>query len=236
MALSPLTGLLLARCQLLPASTPCRAFLRIVSDVMLAGGPPVSITDMHGICNSEQYHEQSALPNHSCAPAIAIMQPLEKVRGSSREAQGTSSPGHLPSFPKCGMSEHICSGMSACRHQRDLRLAMSCNAHTCAHAMGMMLPLGMHMPVMGIRLSSEGCCQVEFKQVAMRYRPGLPLVLHGLSVTVEAGARCGVVRLLAAPCCKLHALQQCHLALQQLYQSTAWQGIILDLALMHAVL
>ena len=27
----------------------------------------------------------------------------------------------------------------------------------------------------------------------MRYRPGLPLVLHGLSVTVEPGARCGVV-------------------------------------------
>ena len=27
----------------------------------------------------------------------------------------------------------------------------------------------------------------------MRYRPGLPRVLHGLSVTVEPGARCGVV-------------------------------------------
>jgi len=35
--------------------------------------------------------------------------------------------------------------------------------------------------------------QVEFQDVKMRYRPGLPLVLHGLSVTVEPGARCGVV-------------------------------------------
>ena len=35
--------------------------------------------------------------------------------------------------------------------------------------------------------------QVEFKDVKMRYRPGLPLVLHGLTVTVPPGSRCGVV-------------------------------------------
>ncbi|KAK9802963.1 hypothetical protein WJX72_012534 [[Myrmecia] bisecta] len=35
--------------------------------------------------------------------------------------------------------------------------------------------------------------KVEMKDVQMRYRPGLPLVLKGLSVTVPAGTRCGVV-------------------------------------------
>lgn len=35
--------------------------------------------------------------------------------------------------------------------------------------------------------------QVEFQNVQMRYRDGLPLVLRGLSVTVAPGSRCGVV-------------------------------------------
>ena len=35
--------------------------------------------------------------------------------------------------------------------------------------------------------------QIEFKDVKMRYRPGLPLVLKGLNVCVEAGTTCGVV-------------------------------------------
>ena len=33
----------------------------------------------------------------------------------------------------------------------------------------------------------------------MRYRENLPLVLHGLSVTVPAGSRCGVVSLFSSP-------------------------------------
>ena len=39
----------------------------------------------------------------------------------------------------------------------------------------------------------QTCWQVEFRNVKMRYRENLPLVLHGLSVTVPAGSRCGVV-------------------------------------------
>lgn len=35
--------------------------------------------------------------------------------------------------------------------------------------------------------------QIEFKGVKMRYRPGLPLVLKGLDVCIEAGTTCGVV-------------------------------------------
>ena len=35
--------------------------------------------------------------------------------------------------------------------------------------------------------------QIEFKDVKMRYRPGLPLVLKGLNVCIEAGTTCGVV-------------------------------------------
>jgi len=35
--------------------------------------------------------------------------------------------------------------------------------------------------------------QVDFRNVQMRYRDGLPLVLRGLSVTVAPGSRCGVV-------------------------------------------
>ena len=35
--------------------------------------------------------------------------------------------------------------------------------------------------------------QVDFRNVQMRYRDGLPLVLRGLSVTVSPGSRCGVV-------------------------------------------
>ena len=46
---------------------------------------------------------------------------------------------------------------------------------------------------LGLKRMSCGGAQVEFQDVKMRYRPGLPLVLHGLSVTVEPGARCGVV-------------------------------------------
>lgn len=37
----------------------------------------------------------------------------------------------------------------------------------------------------------NGC--VEFDDVCMRYRPGLPLSLTGLSFTVPAGRRCGIV-------------------------------------------
>ena len=35
--------------------------------------------------------------------------------------------------------------------------------------------------------------KLEFRDVALRYRPGLPLALNGLSFTIEAGQRCGVV-------------------------------------------
>ena len=35
--------------------------------------------------------------------------------------------------------------------------------------------------------------QVRFEDVKMRYRPGLPLVLKGLSVDIPAGTTCGVV-------------------------------------------
>ena len=35
--------------------------------------------------------------------------------------------------------------------------------------------------------------QVDFRNVQMRYRDGLPLVLQGLSVKVSPGSRCGVV-------------------------------------------
>lgn len=34
---------------------------------------------------------------------------------------------------------------------------------------------------------------IVFESVTMRYRPGLPLALKGLSLAVEAGSRCGVV-------------------------------------------
>lgn len=37
----------------------------------------------------------------------------------------------------------------------------------------------------------KGC--IEFKDVCMRYRPDLPLSLKGLSFTVPAGKRCGIV-------------------------------------------
>ena len=35
--------------------------------------------------------------------------------------------------------------------------------------------------------------KLEFQNVALRYRPGLPLALNGLSFVVEPGQRCGVV-------------------------------------------
>jgi ABC-type multidrug transport system fused ATPase/permease subunit len=35
--------------------------------------------------------------------------------------------------------------------------------------------------------------KLEFQDVALRYRPGLPLALNGLSFAVEPGQRCGVV-------------------------------------------
>ena len=38
----------------------------------------------------------------------------------------------------------------------------------------------------------EGGC-IEFQDVCMRYRPGLPLSLTGLSFKIPAGKRCGVV-------------------------------------------
>ena len=41
---------------------------------------------------------------------------------------------------------------------------------------------------------NEAGAQVEFRDVQMRYREHLPKVLHGLSVTVPPGSRCGVVR------------------------------------------
>jgi ABC-type multidrug transport system fused ATPase/permease subunit len=34
---------------------------------------------------------------------------------------------------------------------------------------------------------------VEFKNVEMRYRPGLPNVLHGISLTIKGGEKIGVV-------------------------------------------
>ena len=34
---------------------------------------------------------------------------------------------------------------------------------------------------------------IEFKDVTMRYRPGLPLVLRGLSMQVNGGEKIGVV-------------------------------------------
>ena len=35
--------------------------------------------------------------------------------------------------------------------------------------------------------------QIEFDNVSLRYRPGLPLSLDGLSFTLKSGQRCGVV-------------------------------------------
>ncbi len=35
--------------------------------------------------------------------------------------------------------------------------------------------------------------QVNFENVEMRYRPGLPLVLKGLTVHIPAASKCGVV-------------------------------------------
>lgn len=35
--------------------------------------------------------------------------------------------------------------------------------------------------------------QVRFEGVQMRYRPGLPLVLKGLTVTIPASSKAGVV-------------------------------------------
>ena len=40
---------------------------------------------------------------------------------------------------------------------------------------------------------SSSPLQVEFQDVKMRYRPGLPLVLRGLTVRVEPESRVGVV-------------------------------------------
>lgn len=42
---------------------------------------------------------------------------------------------------------------------------------------------------------TESTCllQVVFDHVEMRYRPGLPLVLKGLSVRIPAASKCGVV-------------------------------------------
>ena len=34
---------------------------------------------------------------------------------------------------------------------------------------------------------------VEFKNIVMRYRPGLPLVLKGLSLSIQGGEKIGVV-------------------------------------------
>ena len=34
---------------------------------------------------------------------------------------------------------------------------------------------------------------IEFKDAYMRYRPNLPLVLHGVSITIGAGEKVGVV-------------------------------------------
>jgi ABC-type multidrug transport system fused ATPase/permease subunit len=42
-------------------------------------------------------------------------------------------------------------------------------------------------------LTAGAGVQVVFDHVEMRYRPGLPLVLKGLSVTIPAASKCGVV-------------------------------------------
>ncbi len=34
---------------------------------------------------------------------------------------------------------------------------------------------------------------IEFNEIAMRYRPGLPLVLKGLSLSIRGGEKIGVV-------------------------------------------
>jgi len=34
---------------------------------------------------------------------------------------------------------------------------------------------------------------IEFKEVTMRYRPGLPNVLHGISMAIKGGEKIGVV-------------------------------------------
>lgn len=35
--------------------------------------------------------------------------------------------------------------------------------------------------------------ELEFDSVSLRYRPGLPLSLNGLSFSLQSGQRCGVV-------------------------------------------
>ena len=44
-----------------------------------------------------------------------------------------------------------------------------------------------------VTLAAAAGVQVVFDHVEMRYRPGLPLVLKGLSVTIPAASKCGVV-------------------------------------------
>ena len=64
----------------------------------------------------------------------------------------------------------------------------SCFPQSCICVITLLSPQGL-----GLKRMLRVMLQVEFQDVKMRYRPGLPLVLHGLSVTVEPGARCGVV-------------------------------------------
>ena len=35
--------------------------------------------------------------------------------------------------------------------------------------------------------------KIDFKEVSMRYRPGLPNVLHGISMAVRGGEKIGIV-------------------------------------------
>ena len=49
-----------------------------------------------------------------------------------------------------------------------------------------------HIPMHVLTLPA-GLMQVSFQDVHMRYRPGLPLVLKGLSITIQPGTNCGIV-------------------------------------------
>ena len=61
--------------------------------------------------------------------------------------------------------------------------------------------------------------ELAFENVMLRYRPGLPLALDGLSFSVKAGTRCGIVGRTGAGTCLSHICR--NVAYSQLIQEKA---------------
>ncbi len=59
------------------------------------------------------------------------------------------------------------------------------------HNLGLLMTSVEHARV--LYQTSVGLVQVSFQDVHMRYRPGLPLVLKGLTITIQPGTNCGIV-------------------------------------------